>query len=320
MTNTSTFPWNHQRCFNAFTNYILNKFGTRVQKLSVNAGFTCPNRDGNLSFKACFYCNNEAFNPSYCDSSKSIAKQIEEGIEFHNNRYRRSEKYLVYFQAYSNTYAPLIVLKEKFQEALAHPAVIGLSIGTRPDCLSEEVLDYLKELAREKYISIEIGVESCYDATLLRINRGHTFSQTKDAIINTAKRGLHVGIHLILGLPGESRDQMIDSASIISDLPVNSIKMHQLQIIKGTEFEKQYYHSPNDFQIFSLEEYIDLVIDFSEHLNPKIMIERFTAEVPPRFLVTGGFGLLRTDQILQKIEKRFEERNTWQGKLSNFKP
>jgi radical SAM protein (TIGR01212 family) len=309
------FPWQHHRRFNAYTNYCRLKFGERIQKLSINAGFTCPNRDGTISRGGCSYCNNAAFNPSYCSLSKSITQQINEGIQFHTARYRKAEKYLAYFQTFSNTYAPIDVLKNKYNEALQHPKVIGLVIGTRPDCISKDKLDYLQELSHKYFISIEYGVESCINRTLEHINRGHTFEQSVKAIEETAKRNIHTGAHIIFGLPGEFRSEMIKEAAIISKLPLSTVKFHQLQIIKDTAVAEEFKNKPELFHIFKLEEYIDFIIDFTELLNPDIMIERFTAEVPPRFLEAGGFGLLRTDQILQMIEKRMDERNTWQGKL-----
>jgi radical SAM protein (TIGR01212 family) len=309
------FPWKHKRRFNAYSNYCKSNFGERIQKLSVNAGFTCPNRDGTLGTSGCIYCNNEAFNPSYCSKSKSITQQIQEGIEFHTVRYRKAGKYLAYFQAFSNTYAPLSELKQKYEEALKHAEVSGLVIGTRPDCIEDDTLDYLQQLSQKHFISVEYGVESCNNKTLERIKRGHTFEQSVEAIEATAKRNIHTGIHLIFGLPGETNEEILMEAKIISSLPVTTIKLHQLQIIKNTALAKDFVDHPDDYQIFSLAEYIDFVISFTEQLNPEIMIERFTAEVPPRFLLKGGFGLLRTDQILQMIEKRMEELNTWQGRL-----
>jgi radical SAM protein (TIGR01212 family) len=309
------YLWKHQRRFNAYTNFCQQKFGERIQKLSINAGFTCPNRDGKISKDGCTYCDNAAFNPSYCSPAKSITQQIIEGIEFHTVRYRRAGKYLAYFQAYSNTYDDLDVLKSKYEEALLHKDVIGLVIGTRPDCVDDKKLDYLKKLSEKYFISVEYGVESCYNKTLELINRGHTFEQSVRAIEETAKRNIHTGIHLLFGLPGESRNEMLEEASIISKLSVTTIKFHQLQIIQNTAMAEEYTNNLEKIHIFDLDEYIDFIIDFTERLNPEIMIERFTAEVPPRFLLKGGFGLLRTDQILQKIEKRMEERNTWQGKL-----
>ena len=309
------YYWKHKRRFNAFSNYCKTTFGERIQKLSVNAGFNCPNRDGAVGTSGCIYCNNEAFNPSYCSAAKSITQQIEEGIEFHAKRYRRAGKYLAYFQAFSNTYAPLAELKQKYEKALNHPEIAGLVIGTRPDSVDEEKLDYLQHLSKSYFISIEYGVESCFNKTLEQIKRGHTFEQSVWAIEETAKRNIHTGIHIILGLPLETKEEMLSEADIISSLPVSTIKLHQLQIIKCTSLANDFEANPDNYTIFSLNEYIDFVIDFTERLKPEIMIERFTAEVPPRFLMTGGFGLLRTDQILQLIEKKMEERNTWQGRL-----
>lgn len=309
------YPWAHQRRFNAYSEYFKREFGGRVQKVSVNAGFTCPNRDGTKGTGGCTYCNNDAFNPSYCSPSKSIRQQIEEGIEFHSRRYRRAEKFLVYFQAFSNTYAPLEKLMEIYDQALKVENVAGLVIGTRPDCVDNEKLEYFARLASKKYIIIEYGVETSNDNTLQIINRGHTFAETIDALSKTAAKGLKTGIHLIFGLPGETRQEMIEQAAIFSKLPVNTLKIHQLQIVSGTKMAVQYKNNPAMFTFFTLDEYIDLVVDFIEKLNPAIVIERFAGEVPPRFLAGPNWGPMRYDFILQKIENRLLERDTWQGRL-----
>ena len=227
-------PFGNKR-YNSYSAYFKELFGGRVQKLTIDAGFTCPNRDGNKGVGGCTYCNNDAFNPSYCVPDKSISTQISQGIEFHSKRYRRANNFLAYFQAYSNTYGSLEHLKKLYDEALSYPGVVGLVIGTRPDCIDDQKLRYFAELAKEKYIIIEYGIESCYNSTLESINRGHTFEETKEAIINTAGYGIHTGSHIIFGLPGESREQMLAQAEIISALPLNTIKFHQLQIIKGTK-------------------------------------------------------------------------------------
>ncbi len=283
--------------------------------MTIDAGFSCPNRDGSKGTGGCTYCNNDAFNPSYCNPSKSVAQQIEEGIEFHAVRYKRAENYLAYFQAYSNTHAPLIKLKEIYEQALSHPRVVGLVIGTRPDCVDEVKLDYFQGLAQEYYISIEYGIESCYNKTLELINRCHTFEESVWAIQETARRGISIGAHIIFGLPGESRDAMLAEAEIVSSLPLSSVKFHQLQIIKGTAMEKQFLENPAMFSLFGMEEYINFIVDFLERLNPDIVVERFTGEAPPWFLAVPGWGRLRTDQLLNMIEKKLEERNTWQGRL-----
>jgi len=308
------FPWGHNRRFNSYSEYFKKKFGTRVQKLSIDAGFTCPNRDGTLASGGCTYCNNNAFNPSYCHPEKSVAQQIREGMEFHSNRYKRAEKYLAYFQAFSNTYASLETLKKLYSQTLDFNEIVGIVIGTRPDCINEEKLAYFSKLNEKIYMIIEYGVESCYNSTLVKINRGHSFEDAKKAIILTSKYGINVGAHIIFGLPGETKNQMLDQAKILSELPLNTIKFHQLQIIKGTALENEFKSNPENFKFFDLDEYIDFVVDFTELLNHNIVIERFAGEVPPRFLAGPGWGLIRNDQLLVKIEKKLKERNTWQGK------
>ena len=301
--------------YNSYSEWVRNRFGGRVQKLTIDAGFTCPNRDGNKGTGGCTYCNNDAFNPSYCQPQKSITQQIEEGIEFHKVRYRRATNYLAYFQAFSNTYAPLDELKKLYVEALSNPGIIGLVIGTRPDCIDDVKLEYFRELNETHFVSIEYGIESCYNETLEKINRGHTYEEAADAIEKTAKAGIHTGSHLIFGLPGESREQMLEQVDIINQLPLSSIKFHQLQIIEGTAMAKQYKQNPADFNLFTLDEYIDFIVKFVERLKPEIVIERFSSEAPPRFQAGPTWGMLRTDQVMQMINKAFEENDTRQGKL-----
>ncbi|MCD4664122.1 MAG: TIGR01212 family radical SAM protein [Bacteroidales bacterium] len=313
------FPWGHNKRYNSYSEYFKQQFGERVQKVSVDAGFTCPNRDGSLAYGGCTYCNNDAFNPSYCQPSKSITQQLEEGIEFHLKRYRRAKKYLAYFQTYSNTYAPIQELKKIYSEALSHPKVIGMVIGTRPDCIDDEKLEYFKKLSEKYYIIIEYGIESCYNKTLKAINRQHTFEQSVEAIEKTASQGIKTGAHIIFGLPGESHEEMLKEADILSVLPINNIKFHQLQIIKNTVMAKEYRKKPNDFIFFSLDEYINFIIGFIERLNPNFIIERFTGEVPPRFLEGPDWGFIRNDQVKALIEKKIEESNTWQGKYFNLR-
>lgn len=309
------YPWGHERRFNAYSNYFRNLYGARVQKVSIDAGFTCPNRDGTKGYGGCTYCNNDAFNPSYCLPSSTVSQQIEEGMAFHKWRYSEAVSYLAYFQAYSNTYAPLEKLKELYEEALDHQEVIGIIIGTRPDCIDEEKLSYLQELSQRCYLAVEYGIESCYDKTLRRINRGHTFAEAVQAVERTAALGINTGAHFILGLPGETREEMLNQAEIISALPLTTVKFHQLQIIKDTAMEKEFKLNSADFELFTWEEYLDFFISFLERLNPAFVVERFTGEAPPRFLTGEGWGKKRTDQIVSLIEKRLEELNTWQGRL-----
>jgi radical SAM protein (TIGR01212 family) len=308
------FVWGHHRRFNAYSNYFKKLFGERVQKVTINAGFTCPNRDGSISDKACIYCDNNAFNPSYCSPLKSIGQQIEEGITFHKNRYRRAEKYLAYFQAFSNTYAPLPVLKQIYKQALEKENIIGLVIGTRPDCIDSEKLDYFAQLSQTHYVMIEYGVESCNNNTLKLINRGHTFEQAVQAIEQTKKAGVKTGAHFIFGLPYETLSQWYQWTEIISELPLDTVKFHQLQIIKNTPIEAMYKNRQDAFHTFGLEEYIDFITAFLERLSPQLVIERFAGEVPPRFIAQASWGLIRNDQILQAVEKKLEEKNTFQGK------
>lgn len=299
--------------YNSSVGYFKKEYGERLQKIVIDAGFTCPNRDGTLGRGGCTYCDNAAFHPAYSTKEKSIHLQIEEGIEFHRNRYRNASRFLAYFQPYSNTYAPLEQLKTLYQEALAHPSVAGVVIGTRPDCVDEGKLDYLAELSEKHIVIVEYGIESCYDSTLLRINRGHTFAQAEAAVKATAERGIRQGAHFILGLPGETREEMLEMTSAINRLPLNSLKFHQLQIVKGTAMEREFSDKPNDFIQFTLEEYIDFFIDILERLRPDFHIERFAGEVPPRFVNSTPWGLIRNVELLRLLEKRLEERNTHQG-------
>ena len=303
------------RRFNSYSNYFTKQFGGRVQKISIDAGFSCPNRDGRISTGGCTFCSNEAFNPSYCRPEKSIRQQIEEGIEFHRRRYRRANKYLAYFQPFSNTYKPIEELKNIYEQALEVPEIVGIVIGTRPDLVDNGILQLLKEIQKTHYVMLEYGVESVYDETLRRINRGHDFATAEKAIQLTAHYGIPCGAHFIFGLPGESKETMLRAADIISQLPLTTVKFHQLQIFKGTKMAEEYIQHPEHFHLFDLEEYIDFVIDFAERLSPDIVIERFAGEVPPRFLVSEPWMKLRYDEVLVRIEKRMAERGTWQGRL-----
>lgn len=311
------YPWGDTKRFNSYSGNMKRLFGERVQKLSVDAGFSCPNRDGTKGVGGCTYCNNDAFNPSYCTPAKSIAVQVAEGMEFHKVRYRRANTYLVYFQAYSNTYAPVDRLSEIYYEALRCDGVRGIVIGTRPDCIDDEKISLLKEIASEYEVFVEYGVESCNDNVLKSINRGHTFQESVEAIEKSAAAGLHTAAHFIFGLPNESKEEMLASAKIISELPIDSVKFHQLQIIKGTAMERQYAEHPEDFVLFGFEEYVDFFVDFIEMLNPRIVVERFASEAPPRLVVAPNWGFKRNDVVMRCFESRLEERNTWQGRLYN---
>ena len=308
------FEWGDSRRYSSYSNYFKQHFGHRVQKVTINAGFSCPNRDGKLSVGGCTFCNNSAFNPSYCIPSKSVSQQINEGIEFHANRYRKAESFLAYFQAYSNTYKPLHELKQIYNEALSCEGIIGIVVGTRPDCVDEDILDYFEELSKKYYVILEYGVETCYDQTLLDINRGHDFATSRWAIEQTAKRGINVGVHFILGLPSETQDMMIEQTDIINSLPINTIKFHQLQVFKDTIMAEEYQLNPEKFNFFTKENYIDLFIKILEKLRPDIVVERFAGEAPPRFHLGPSWGMTRNDELIVMLEKRLGELDTWQGK------
>jgi uncharacterized protein len=313
--DSAGFPWGHPRRFNAYSNYFKGIYGGRLQKVSIDAGFSCPNRDGTAGQGGCTYCNNDAFNPSYCHPSATITQQITTGIGFLSHRYKKPAGYLAYFQAFSNTYAPLEKLKRLYEEALDFPGIVGIIVGTRPDCIDENKLDYFKTLSENYFVAIEYGIESCYDHTLKRINRGHDFSCAVNAVRMTSERKIKTGAHFIFGLPGETRDDMLKEADIISDLPLDTVKFHQLQIVKGTTMEREYAEHPGDFNLFSFDDYVDFFIKFLEKLNPAIVVERFTGEAPPDYLVHPVWGKKRTEQIVKIIEERLEELNTWQGRL-----
>ena len=302
------------RRYNDFSSFIKRKFNGRVQKVSIDAGFTCPNKDGTKGLGGCTYCNNNTFNPDYCKPIKPIKVQINEGIEFFSKKYK-TQKYLAYFQAFTNTYAPLSDLKKMYKEALEHEDVLGLVIATRPDSIKDEVLDYLEDLANTGvFIKLEFGLESTNNNTLKIINRYQTHQEAIDTFNRAKGRGLHLGGHLILGLPGETKEDMLEHAKKISELPINILKIHHLQIVKHTMMAKQFKDNPDFFTFMELEEYIDLVVDFLELLNPDIIVERFFSESPAKMLIYPKYGL-KNFEVKHLVEKRLDERNAIQGRL-----
>ena len=413
VTAAATDYYSDGKHYNSFVGYYRRRYGERVQKLVLDAGFSCPNRDGTVGWGGCSYCDNAAFHPGYSTPGKALLAQIEEGIEFQRVRYPRVRHYLGYFQAYSNTYGTLERLRRAYEEVLSHPEVVGIVIGTRPDCVDEEKLDYLSGLAGGRVLKgwrrtfggsgidggwanersadsgsgangwraddrstndrstddrstndrstnsisansisangrstnggsiddrstnngsadgglpegktidapivvVEYGIESCYDATLRRINRGHDFECARRAVEMTAERGLDTGAHFILGLPGETREMLLDQCDAISSLPLRSVKFHQLQIVKGTAMEKEYAADPSAFYRPGLDEYLDFVIDILERLRPDLYIERVAGEVPPRFVNDTPWGLVRNFEILRMLDRRMEERGARQGRL-----
>lgn len=312
---------NCNKKMNTYADYCRRLFGRPMQKLTIDAGFSCPNRDGTVGTGGCTFCNNEAFSPSYCHAQKSITQQLDEGIHFHAHRLRQGTGFLAYFQSYSNTYAPLPVLREYYEEALAHPKVSGVVIGTRPDCVDAEKLDYLASLARGHYVMVEYGIESCYDRTLAAIRRGHDYACTQAAIAATAERGIACGGHLILGLPGESREEMVAEAEMLSRLPLATLKLHQLQVLKGSQLGREYQRRPECLPPpFGLNEYVGLVCDFLERLRPDIVVERFAASVPPRMQADPARGWHHPDgtpvkgsELPRLVSSELTRRGTWQG-------
>ncbi len=298
--------------YSDYASYLKRIFTFKVQKISINAGFSCPNRDGSIGWGGCTFCNNQTFNPAYCQPDKSITQQIDEGIQFFRNKYP-DQRYIAYFQAYTNTYGKLDELKRKYEEALNHPSVVGIVIGTRPDCVDTPLLDYLSEINQTKYVMMEYGIESTLDRTLRLINRGHTFDALRKTIEATANKGIATGGHIILGLPQESNEEMLQHADRIAKLPINCIKLHQLQIIKGTVMARQYADYPEWFHNFSAEEYINLAIRFIERLPERITVERFVSQSPKEMLATPGWGL-KNFEFTAKLDKRMAELDAWQGK------
>ena len=299
--------------YNEFGPWLKNLLGMKVQKISINAGFTCPNRDGSVGVGGCTYCNNQTFNPEYCRTEKSVVQQLEEGKRFFARKYPEM-KYMAYFQAYTNTYSELDDLKRKYEDALGVDGVVGLVIGTRPDCVPDNLLDYLAELNRQVCVIVEYGIESVNDKTLERINRGHDYACVVDAVNRTSERGLITGGHVILGLPGESRDDILKCADVLSELPLTTLKLHQLQLIKGTRMAEEYFANPEGFHLFGADEYVDLVIDYVERLRPDIVLERFVSQSPSSLLAIPGWGL-KNFEFVEKVRHRMEERNAYQGRL-----
>jgi len=291
--------------------WIRSRFPFRVQKISVDAGFTCPNRDGRISTGGCIFCNNRTFNPSYCDSRHSISQQLEEGKRFFARKYP-DMKYLAYFQAYTNTYDSLARLQALYEEALSVDDIVGLVIGTRPDCVSDELLDYLSALNQRTFLIVEYGIESANDLTLQFINRGHTFEQSREAISKAHQRGILTGGHIILGLPGEDAEESIRQASLISALDLDILKIHQMQVIRGTALEKIYEQKP--FHIYTAEEYIHLIARYIQHLRKELVLERFVSQSPEELLVAPHWGL-KNYEFTNLLVNYLKQHHIRQGQL-----
>lgn len=293
--------------YNDYSSWMQHFFPFKVQKISVDAGFSCPNRDGTVSTGGCSFCNNRSFNPSYCNGAKSVTQQIEEGKNFFSHKYPQM-KYIAYFQAFSNTYSSLERLKAIYEEALSVDGVVGIIIGTRPDCIDDEKIEYLKKLSERTFVMLEYGIESVNDSVLKAVNRGHTFEQSRSAVEKTHQAGILCGAHIILGLPGESREMIIKSAKTISALPLDILKIHQLQILKGTALAKSAEH----IHTLSLDEYIELLADFIEHLRPTLVLERFVSQSPADMLIAPKWGL-KNYEFTHKLLRYMQEHGMAQG-------
>lgn len=298
--------------YNDYGAWMRRQFPFRVQKISIDAGFSCPNRDGHISHGGCTFCDNRTFNPSYCQPSKSITEQITEGKEFFRHKYP-DMKYLAYFQAFSNTYATLDTLQRRYEEALSADDVVGIVIGTRPDCVSDEILNYLESLNQQTFMIVEYGIESVSDDTLRRVNRGHNFECSRRAIIETHNRGILTGAHIILGLPGESAEDNVRQANIISALPIDILKLHQLQIIRGTQLATEYERQP--FNLYTADEYIDLCRRYIERLRPDMVLERFVSQSPKELLVAPKWGL-KNYEFANRFVNYMKRMDSWQGKYA----
>ena len=297
--------------YNDYGTWIRRQFEFRVQKISIDAGFTCPNRDGRISTGGCIYCDNRTFNPSYCQRRLSVSNQLAEGKQFFARKYP-DMKYLAYFQAFTNTYAPIAQLKELYEEALQVEDIVGIVIGTRPDCVSDELLDYLAELNERTFVLVEYGLESTNNDTLLRINRGHSFEQSVSALERTHQRGLLTGAHIILGLPGEDAAESLRQAPILSQLPIDILKIHQMQIIRGTRLAEEFEREP--FHIYTVDEYIELIAQYIQRLRPDMVLERFVSQSPKELLIAPHWGL-KNYEFTNKLVNYLKAKDIHQGQL-----
>lgn len=295
--------------YKEFGTWLQAELGCKAQKLSVDAGLTCPNRDGTLGRGGCTFCDNRTFNPAYCRQGGSITDQLEAGKQFFSRKYP-TMKYLAYFQSYSNSYGTLSHLKELYEEALRVPDVVGLVIGTRPDCMPDALLEYLEELNRRTFLLVEYGVESANEETLVRVNRGHTFAQARECIIRTAQRGIRVGVHMILGFPWETRSELIRQAQLIASLPITTLKLHQLQVIRGTQLAREYELHP--WPLPTAEEYVDLVLEYISHLPSSLVLERFVSQSPPEYVIAPRWGL-KNHEFSALVKKAIQKRSTQLG-------
>ena len=292
--------------------WLRKRFPFKVQKLSVDAGFTCPNRDGHIGTGGCIYCNNQSFSPTYCNRQLSVREQLEAGKRFFGRKYP-DMRYMAYFQSFTNTYADLDHLRRLYEEALEVDDIVGIVIGTRPDCVSLPLLDYLQKLNRQTMVTVEYGIETANDQTLQLINRGHDFQCSRHAVELTAERGITVGGHIIIGLPGETAEESIAQAHVMSSLPLDILKIHQMQIIKGTRLAAMYAEKP--FHLYTPDEYTETIISYLEHLRPDIAVERFASQSPKDLLIAPQWGL-KNYELTNLVVNKMKREGRYQGSLS----
>jgi uncharacterized protein len=308
---TESFP-TRPYLFNDYSSYIRRTFGERVRKISINLGYSCPNRDGTKAYHGCSYCNVSSIQPSYATRSLTVSEQLEKGIQFFQVR-GNARRFLAYFQSYTNTYRDFDIARKAYEEALSYPGVTGIVIGTRPDCISEDMASYLRRLATQHYVSLEIGIESTDDETLKRVNRYHTYADVVNCLESFRDSNIHLGGHLILSFPWESRETMLEHASRISSLPLQSLKLHHLQILKHTQLAREHQEDP--FELMNFDSYFDLATEFVERTRPDLIFQRFLAEAPPQLLIAPHFNGIRNYEFVHLLQNRLSARKSSQGKL-----
>lgn len=297
--------------YRTYADFLAPYFAGKVQKVSVDAGFSCPNRDGTLGREGCAFCNNSTFSPGYCGAAPSVTEQLRRGMAFFARKYP-AMRYLAYFQSYTNTYGPLDEVLARYEEALAVEGVVGVVIGTRPDCVSDALLDALATLHRRRFVTVEYGIESTLDTTLLAVGRGHSYACAADAVLRTAARGIPVGAHLIMGLPGETRAQQLVHIARLSALPLDLLKLHQLQIVRGSRYAREYRDHPERFALYTPTGYVTLVCDALERMRPTLCLDRFTAQAPDSLLIAPRWGM-KNYEFAALVQREMQRRGTWQG-------
>ncbi|MBF0456914.1 MAG: TIGR01212 family radical SAM protein [Nitrospirae bacterium] len=299
------------RLYNSFGQHMRERFGQSVYKVNIDAGFTCPNRDGTAGFGGCTYCNNDSFRPSSCKPALGVRQQVENGISYLSKRYKAG-KFIAYFQPYTNTYAPVDELRRLYYEALAHPGIVGIAVGTRPDAIDKEKFELLSSIAKDYFVLIEFGLQSIYDKSLEYINRGHGYACFLDALEMASNySSLHIGAHIIVGFPTETIDEMLSMAGVVSGLRLEFLKIHQLQVVKGTSMAAEYARNP--FFVFDYGQYLDFLVEFIERLSPEIILQRMFATAPDDILIAPVWNKTR-QQILIDIENKFRSAGAFQGK------